>query len=887
MTYKYTLVSSTNPSIVSKIFSFDDKRNIKKETSAAITEAACEIQQVDTLMQFGQALESLTHNQCLIYGLPPERAKQIVLPDLWQKNGCPEHQTPRAQELFTWPQSGGVLMLDYDPPKDESTVLTKEQVLKVLIKAIPEFADVQILYVPSTSSCLFHKSKELVGVKGMHFYILIEDASQIPRVGKWINERLWLSGIGRFEVSKSGTLLERPLFDSSVWQTNRIDFCAGAKCKSGIEQQRGNPMLIQNGAEAINPNTLLDISPEDKQKIEMFKSSARALMQDLSRATKEDWLFDRKREYRAKNPHINDAKLHILTSRALEQSELAGDWELEVQLPGNQSEFVSVGKILENRNEFHGRFTKDPLEPDYDGGRWVGKLFLDNAYPNLFSFAHGGTNFRLINRPAVVDIEDGHESEVIDNTLVVMRDTPTFFDFGDTLVEVNDKNKLKPIRENNLRYLLGKVIQFQRDGKPKNPPATLCKSIMEMSRGLKPLEAVITAPTLRPDGSILDRKGYDETTAVLLLTHETLIPVPQTPTEGQAKQALSLLMSPFVNFPFVNSLDRSVHLAAMLTVMIRSALPTAPGFAYDAPAKGSGKSLLASCIEVLATGEESSIWPAVDNRNADEVRKRAFTAIRSGAKTVQWDNLVDEFDSPALAGMMTSSRVSERQMSTQNILEVPNKSTMIFTGNNIAFVGDMYRRVYTSRIDPQTEKPHTRSFSLNPKNYCLHERQRMVSAGLTLIRFYLSSGVKVTSSGTASYDEWDRFVRQTIIYINQTLALGEFGDINDAIDISQAADPETETLTELYQEWRSQFGDEWLSASDLISRIRGDSATVDFAAANKLTNILEQFVGFKWSNPKSLGKKLRAKRDRVVGGLKLASQTTNHGCVYSVIPKGN
>ena len=887
MSYQYTLVSSTTPSVVSKVFSFNDKGEVKKEVSAAIIDAACEVKQIDNLKQFGTLLTSLSQNQCLIYGLPPNGAQQIVLPEAWEKNKRPLNQTPRSQDLFTWNQNGGILMLDYDPPKDNSKGLTKEQILLAINRAIPELNNVQILYTPSTSSCLFHKDKELVGIKGMRFYILIDDATQIPKVGEWLNDRLWLYGIGRYEVSKSGTLLERPVFDSSVWQTNRIDFCAGAKCKSGITQNRGEPELIQEGKVSFDPNTLPSLTPEDKQKIETNKSKARSQKQDFSRATKEDWLHDRKREYRTKNPHINDAKLHILTSRALEQKELAGEWELEVQVASNKSELVSVGKILEDRNQYHGKLTKDPLEPDYDGGRWIGKLYLDNAYPNLFSFAHGGTNFRLVNKPAIVEIEDGHESEVIDNVLVVMRDTPTFFDFGDALVEVNDKNKLKPIKENSLRYLLGKVIQFQRDGKPKNPPPTVCKSILEMSRGLKPLEAVVTTPTLRPDGSVLDRKGYDETTGVLLLTNETLISVPQNPTEAQAKAALSLLMLPFKDFPFVSSLDKAVHLAAMLTVMIRSALPTAPGFAYDAPAKGSGKSLIASCIEVLATGEESSIWPAVDNRNADEVRKRAFTAIRSGAKTVQWDNLVDDFDSPALAGMMTSPRVSERQMSTQNILEVPNKSTMIFTGNNISFVGDMYRRVYACRIDPQIEKPHTRSFTLNPKKYCLDERQKMVSAGLTLIRFYLSSGVRVTSTGTASYDEWDRFVRQTILYLNQTIAIDELGDLNDVIDMSQAADPETENLAEFYQEWINQFGEEWLSASDLIDRIRGPLSSADFLAANKLTAILEQFAGLKWATPKTLGRKLKAKRDRVVGGLKLVCQNTNYGFVYSVAQKGN
>ena len=64
-------------------------------------------------------------------------------------------------------------------------------------------------------------------------------------------------------------------------------------------------------------------------------------------------------------------------------------------------------------------------------------------------------------------------------------------------------------------------------------------------------------------------------------------------------------------------------------------------------------------------------------------------------------------------------------------------------------------------------------------------------------------------------------------------------------------------------------------------------AGADFLAANKLTAILEQFAGLKWATPKTLGRKLKAKRDRVVGGLKLVCQNTNYGFVYSVAQKGN
>ena len=67
----------------------------------------------------------------------------------------------------------------------------------------------------------------------------------------------------------------------------------------------------------------------------------------------------------------------------------------------------TVGQILNDRHQYHGRITRDPLEPDYDGGRPTGKLFLLDARPTLFSFAHGGRSFRLIRSPQRVEIVTG------------------------------------------------------------------------------------------------------------------------------------------------------------------------------------------------------------------------------------------------------------------------------------------------------------------------------------------------------------------------------------------------------------------------------------------------------------------------------------------------
>ena len=864
MHYTFTLLDSEKPSVVSKIFTLDEQRKLSKSVSANISQAKCKVVSVNDLVEFGALLERLHPNQCLIYGTPPNGTSEIVTTKNWEAAGKPIHQAPRVKELFQWPSLGGILMLDYDAPKDGTSSHSMEEVIALLLGAVPELADTQILSIPSTSSCLYVKEQELVGVKGLRFYILVDDAQDIPRIGEIINLRLWQSGTGRYEVSESGSLLERPLFDQAVWETNRIDFCAGAKCNDGIEQRRGSPKIISGSNLSFNSALLSDLSAASMSIVQANKARARNASLDFADLQKTAWVSKRLHDYRNLNLQFGDAQLQNMVYRAIDQKELQGDWRVVVKTRDGEEE-LTVAQLLENPEIYNGCVTLDPLEPNYDGRRFVGKLFLGSAFPNLHSFAHGGVNFRLFNRPINIEILDGKEAEVIDATLEVMRRAPNLFDFGDVLVEVTDDMRIKQVRESNLRYLLGKSIQFHHDHKLKNPPPTLCKSIVEISRHLKELKAVVSSPTLRPDGSVLATKGYDERTGLLLSTQDALVPVPEYPTEMQAIKALNLLMEPFSQFPFVDELARSVHLAALLTVVVRPCLPTSPGFAYDAPVQGSGKSLLAGCVEVLGSGREPTIWPDVDVRNVDEVRKRGFTAIRSGDRTVIWDNVVGEFDSAALAGMMTSQMIKERLFNTQNVLEVPNKTLMIFTGNNFSPVNDMSRRVLICRIDPQTEQPQARSFDLNPKDVCINERQRMVSAALLLIRFYLSSGVKKIGD-TGSFSEWDTFVRQTVIHIGKTIAPNQYVDIAKSIELNQAEDPEMEVLLQLFQEWLKTFGSEWVSAKQVISKATDDWTDVE---PKELREVLQQLVGPNWASSKSLGKALKKRNGRLIAGMKL------------------
>jgi hypothetical protein len=854
--------------VVTKQASLDEHSKLKLTPIAQVIEASCRAIQFEDLSALAHELTSRAHNECHIYGLPQGNYSgdvfEITTKERLIGSQFSGRRISRSKESFSWPQGSGVLMLDYDAPKDGTDPLSKDDLIHALFTAIPELAQHQILWTPSTSSCIHKGTEELRGIKGQRLYILVSNASKIPEVGAMINERLWATGFGRHEVSKSGQILERPLFDASVWQTNHIDFCAGAACKDGLTQNRGEPQLLGGDKPIWEVGKALAVGPGIRVRAGKNKRLSRAQVAELARSTKEAWIAATGKRYSALLRDFDPLGIESIVHRAIEHAELACHWRVCVIEHGLQVE-LAVHEILSNPERYDGAHTLDPIEPDYDGGRPVGKLFLSGARPNLYSFAHGGANYRLIGEANPIEITEGKEAQVVDAALEVLRRSPDLYDFGDALVEVCPDSRLYPLRESALKYTLGKHVQFKCNGKLRNPPPAVCKTILEVRRDLKPLRAVISAPTLRLDGSVLNQSGYDPASELFLATKE-VVDIPFAPTEDQALQALNTLMDPFKDFPFIDNLAWSVHLAALLTAAIRPSVQTAPAFVYDAPTQGSGKSLLASCVAMIGTGRNASIWPHVSTQNADEIRKRMFTALKEGERILVWDNVIGAFDSAPLAAILTSPSVKDRLLNTQSLMEVPNRALLLLTGNNFTPAGDMARRVFICRIDPRTETPFTRQFAENPLEICTYNRQQMVAAALTLARFYLASNTP-RCGDTGSFSEWDLFVRQPIIYLGKTIAKNRCVDIAQSIEQNTQQDPEAELMLTLYTNWFEIFGSDWKSAKEIVY----PPSTLDFSNDDKRASFVEglrELTKNQITVP-AVSRALGYRKGRVVGGLVL------------------
>ena len=309
-------------------------------------------------------------------------------------------------------------------------------------------------------------------------------------------------------------------------------------------------------------------------------------------------------------------------------------------------------------------------------------------------------------------------------------------------------------------------------------------------------------------------------------------------------------------------------LSALLTACLRPILPTAPGFGFDAPVQGSGKSLLAACVGVLATGTVPTVWPHTAGRDDEEVRKRIFTALRQGSRAIVWDNVTGLFDSASLASALTSPQFTDRVLGKSESLTVPNRALFMMTGNNLCLAGDMPRRILNCRINPDTETPFNRSFDLDPLAYVTVNRQRMVVAALTIVRGWLGSSQylfknTMVAGRMASFELWDSLVRQPVAWVNACIAVSEYADPMDAVMAAQVNDPEKDALNDLLIALQDEFGDDHFSAKDVVH-------TGIFGAVSPIQEALTDICNGKpISSAKSLGRVLKYREDKIVYGKSL------------------
>ena len=301
---------------------------------------------------------------------------------------------------------------------------------------------------------------------------------------------------------------------------------------------------------------------------------------------------------------------------------------------------------------------------------------------------------------------------------------PEYFVRSGALVRFKVDEQLIPMLELVDEFMLisrlARVANFHtrsnRKKTPCDPPVKVAKDILALgSWPFPPIIGIVEAPILRPDGSIMMTKGYDEQTGLYYypVPGFEIEAIPDDPTEKQIEDAKNLTLEIFRDFPFKDEASRANMIGLLVTPFVRPIIDgCVPLALIDAPQAGTGKTILGRTVSNLATGHEPSMLPYSQDR--EEMRKKVTSYLRADANVIVIDNITDELNSDVLASALTTTEWVDRLLCRSEVLRLPQRATWIANGNNIHLGGDLPRRCYSIQLDAEMSQPWIRGGFLHP-----------------------------------------------------------------------------------------------------------------------------------------------------------------------------
>jgi hypothetical protein len=389
------------------------------------------------------------------------------------------------------------------------------------------------------------------------------------------------------------------------------------------------------------------------------------------------------------------------------------------------------------------------------------------------------------------------------------------------------------------------------------------------------LYGIIEAPTIRPDGTMLDQPGYDRATGLLFDPGGVeFLPVPEKPTREQAEEALRVLREPLAEFPFEADGSESVALAMLITALVRRPMDNAPIHVMNAYKMASGKTLLAKLAGIIATGREPPMMNQA--RNAEEEGKRLIAFMMEGSPMLVIDNVSYGLHSNALCTITTAKSYKDRILGVSKNFTGLTNFLVVVNGNNVELEGDLSTRAVVATIDPACEDPGSREFKLDLLQWVPANRLRLVQAGLTIVRAYLTNErpVKGTLPVFGRFESWSTMVREPLVWLGMEdpcLTRAKL-EQNDTVRSKLGA---------LLSAWRVNYGDKAASVADAVRLATTDAPLGDDDRAKEkrqqLHDALQETGRGGIKDTRSIGQFIAGQAKRFEGGLRFVEAGTKAG----------
>lgn len=377
--------------------------------------------------------------------------------------------------------------------------------------------------------------------------------------------------------------------------------------------------------------------------------------------------------------------------------------------------------------------------------------------------------------------------------------------------------------ESALRGCLARCCNFIRTSTNGNkfavsPPLDLVRDIASLGEWqLPPLLGITEAPVMRPDGTVVDKPGYDEQTNLYYSPSPKLSvpPIPDKPTDADIKAAVEMTLEPICDFPFDSDASRANAVATMFTPILRPMIEgPVPLAIIDKPQAGTGASLLAETISLIATGRAAAMMTA--QWKDEEWRKVIISLLLKGQLVATIDNIEQTVRAPSLAALLTATTYQDRILGRSEMIILPNRTTWIATGNNIKLAGDLPRRCIWIRMDAKMARPWLRDIAIFKHPHLMEwisdNRGALLAALLTIARAWAISG-RPDAQGLPNlggYEDYCRVVGGVLAF------MGISGFLDNLDAMYKETDTETPEWEGFLEAWLEHVGEEPATAAEVI-----------------------------------------------------------------------
>jgi hypothetical protein len=386
---------------------------------------------------------------------------------------------------------------------------------------------------------------------------------------------------------------------------------------------------------------------------------------------------------------------------------------------------------------------------------------------------------------------------------------------------------------------------------------------------------VISAPTLRRDGSVLAKEGWDPETGLIVMGPLPVMPtLSLRPSREDAERAVAVLDGELLGeFPFCDEASKAAALSGLITPNVRAALTCVPMHNTTAPAPGTGKSFIWDIAAAIAVGDAMPI--AAAGKDIEEMEKRLNTKILQGLTLFSLDNVSIPIGGDALCQMIERPTYSLRILGLTKGKDRRNTWSMFGSGTNLRAKDDLTRRQLLVRMDAKTERPELRTFRGNPVARVLADRGRYIWAALTIVLAYSAAGRPNRRPGFGDpFEEWSDNVRSALVWLG-------YADPLDTMNEARERDPNRQArMAMLWAMWNA-YGAAPRTAAQMVDDAKTEVISepgkkpLDCRSGKDLRAAIVQYTSDRL-DAKYLGSKLTTDRGRITDGLTLCSEYNAH-----------